>query len=281
MYNLNINDSLKPGLYCVATPIGNLGDITFRAIYILNKSHIILSEDTRVSSKLLSKFNIKTKLLSNHKFNEKKNVKNVLNLLRQDKIISIISDAGTLKRVDYSYIKPDTYIHYQNVRTSAVSAGDAYIQLTSLFDSTYAVYKMFLYNINMSADSKIRLQLVTGSSTLEGDSGDYKYAGNGKNSDGQGSDWSSNSSTVIELTGETLRQDAGMIGGIEVTIYDPADTNLRTRVVMQGGATRTGNYTYSAFGTAETTFTTAVTGVRVSAETGNFDSLKVKVFGIV
>ena len=95
MYNLNINDSLKPGLYCVATPIGNLGDITFRAIYILNKSHIILSEDTRVSSKLLSKFNIKTKLLSNHKFNEKKNVNNVLNLLRQNKIISIISDAGT------------------------------------------------------------------------------------------------------------------------------------------------------------------------------------------
>ncbi len=95
MYNLEINDSLKPGLYCVATPIGNLGDITFRAIYILNKSHIILSEDTRVSSKLLSKFNIKTKLLSNHKFNEKKNVKNVLNLLRQNKIISIISDAGT------------------------------------------------------------------------------------------------------------------------------------------------------------------------------------------
>ena len=95
MYNLEINDSLKPGLYCVATPIGNLGDITFRAIYILNKSHIILSEDTRVSSKLLSKFNIKTKLLSNHKFNEKKNVKNVLNLLRQNKIVSIISDAGT------------------------------------------------------------------------------------------------------------------------------------------------------------------------------------------
>ena len=95
MYNLEINDSLKPGLYCVATPIGNLGDITFRAIYILNKSHLILSEDTRVSSKLLSKFNIKTKLLSNHKFNEKKNVKNVLNLLRQNKIISIISDAGT------------------------------------------------------------------------------------------------------------------------------------------------------------------------------------------
>ena len=95
MYNLELNDILKPGLYCVSTPIGNLGDITFRAIYILNKSDLILSEDTRVSSKLLSKFNIKTKLLPNHKFNEKKNVKNVLNLLKENKIISIISDAGT------------------------------------------------------------------------------------------------------------------------------------------------------------------------------------------
>ena len=95
MYNFKINNILKPGLYCVSTPIGNLGDITFRAIDILNKSHIILSEDTRVSSKLLSKFNIKTKLLSNHKFNEKKNLNNTLNLLKEKKIISIISDAGT------------------------------------------------------------------------------------------------------------------------------------------------------------------------------------------
>ena len=95
MYNFEINDSLKPGLYCVSTPIGNLGDITLRAIYILNKSDLILSEDTRVSSKLLSKFNINTKQLSNHKFNEKKNIKFVLNLLKENKIISIISDAGT------------------------------------------------------------------------------------------------------------------------------------------------------------------------------------------
>ena len=95
MYNFEINDILKPGLYCVSTPIGNLGDMTFRAIEILNNSHLILSEDTRVSSKLLSKFNIKTKLLPNHKFNEKRNVKNVLNLLKENKIISIISDAGT------------------------------------------------------------------------------------------------------------------------------------------------------------------------------------------
>tara|TARA_B100000989_G_scaffold7189_1_gene4975 strand:+ start:3977 stop:4834 length:858 start_codon:yes stop_codon:yes gene_type:complete len=95
MYNFVIKDNLKPGLYCVSTPIGNLGDITLRALYILNKSDLILSEDTRVSSKLLAKFNIKTKLLSNHKFNEKKNIYNILDLIRKNKIISIISDAGT------------------------------------------------------------------------------------------------------------------------------------------------------------------------------------------
>ena len=95
MYKFKINDKLKPGLYCVSTPIGNLGDITFRALYILEKSDIILSEDTRVSSKLLTKFEIKNKLLSNHKFNEKRNVKQILDLLKNNKIVSIISDAGT------------------------------------------------------------------------------------------------------------------------------------------------------------------------------------------
>ena len=96
MYNFEINDILKPGLYCVATPIGNLGDISLRAIYILNKSDIILSEDTRVSSKLMSKFNInKNKLMSNHKFNEKKNINYILSKLKENKIVSIVSDAGT------------------------------------------------------------------------------------------------------------------------------------------------------------------------------------------
>ena len=95
MHKFEVNDKLKPGLYCVSTPIGNLGDITLRALYVLKKSDIILCEDTRVSGKLLSKFNIKTKMMSNHKFNEKKNLDNILKLLNQKKIISVISDAGT------------------------------------------------------------------------------------------------------------------------------------------------------------------------------------------
>tara|TARA_B100001250_G_scaffold206692_1_gene177430 strand:+ start:1106 stop:1963 length:858 start_codon:yes stop_codon:yes gene_type:complete len=95
MHKDQILNRLKPGLYCVATPIGNLGDITFRAIEIIKNSDLVLCEDTRVSKKLLNKFNIEKKLLSNHKFNEKKNLKMILDLLEKKKIISLISDAGT------------------------------------------------------------------------------------------------------------------------------------------------------------------------------------------
>ena len=92
--NLN-NNKFKPGLYCVATPIGNMGDISFRAIETLRNSDLILCEDTRVSKSILNKFEIKKKIISNHKFNETKNLKLVLELLKNNKIVTIISDAGT------------------------------------------------------------------------------------------------------------------------------------------------------------------------------------------
>ena len=89
------NKEIKKGLYIIPTPIGNLGDITYRAIEILKKSDFILCEDTRISRKLMEKFEVKSKLLSNHKFNEKKNLSLIINHLRNDKIISLVSDAGT------------------------------------------------------------------------------------------------------------------------------------------------------------------------------------------
>ena len=89
------NDYLKHGLYIVSTPIGNLEDITLRALKVLSKSDYILCEDTRVSKKLLSKYNIKSKLISYHKFNEKKNLRKIIDILKSEKIVSLISDAGT------------------------------------------------------------------------------------------------------------------------------------------------------------------------------------------
>jgi len=93
---LEINkNKYNPGLYVVSTPIGNLNDITLRALDILSQSDYILCEDTRVSKKLLDKFEIKSKLISNHKFNETKNLKKIIEILKSNKIVSIISDAGT------------------------------------------------------------------------------------------------------------------------------------------------------------------------------------------
>jgi 16S rRNA (cytidine1402-2'-O)-methyltransferase len=83
------------GLYLVSTPIGNLRDITLRAIEILKKSSYILCEDTRVSRNLLNRYEIKSQLISNHKFNESKNLNKIIDLLKSGEIISLISDAGT------------------------------------------------------------------------------------------------------------------------------------------------------------------------------------------
>ena len=82
-------------LYIVSTPIGNLDDITFRALEVLKNSDIILCEDTRRSLKLLSHYKIKKKLISYHKFNEKKQISSIIKYINEGKILSLISDAGT------------------------------------------------------------------------------------------------------------------------------------------------------------------------------------------
>jgi 16S rRNA (cytidine1402-2'-O)-methyltransferase len=86
---------LPYSLYIVSTPIGNLDDITLRALEVLKSSDIILCEDTRHSLKLLNHLKIKKTLISYHKFNEKKQVSNIIKHINQGKILSLISDAGT------------------------------------------------------------------------------------------------------------------------------------------------------------------------------------------
>ena len=89
------NNKVKSGLYIVSTPIGNLSDITLRALEVLKKSDYILCEDTRTSKNLLDRYEIKSKLISNHKFNEKKNLSKIIKILKSDCVVSLISDAGT------------------------------------------------------------------------------------------------------------------------------------------------------------------------------------------
>jgi len=91
----NKEQIINPGLYLVSTPIGNMEDITLRALNVLKKSDIILCEDTRRSGKLLSYFQIESTLLSYHKFNEKKVSNKIIDSIRKNKVVSLISDAGT------------------------------------------------------------------------------------------------------------------------------------------------------------------------------------------
>jgi len=91
----NKQQIINSGLYLISTPIGNMEDITFRALDILKKSDIILCEDTRRSGKLLSHFKINNKLIPYHKFNEKKISNMIIESIKKNKIVSLISDAGT------------------------------------------------------------------------------------------------------------------------------------------------------------------------------------------
>ena len=95
LHTENKNNKVRNGLYIVATPIGNLTDITLRALDVLKKSDYILCEDTRTSKNLLDRYEIKSKLISNHKFNEKKNLSKIIDILKSDCVVSLISDAGT------------------------------------------------------------------------------------------------------------------------------------------------------------------------------------------
>ena len=167
------------------------------------------------------------------------------------------------------------------ITSGSVSSGDAYVALTNKFSSTYKIYKIFLYDWNTSQDSEVRLRWLTGGSgNVESGSNTYFVAGSGYNTDGGGSSWQAQSD-YMRIAGEDVRHDADEHFAWEGTLYNPAGTTLKKRLVFAGGGRRTGNYTFSAHGTGEWNSTTAITGVRIFTSSGTFDSLSYAIYGVV
>ena len=138
------NNKIKSGLYIVATPIGNLSDITLRALDILKRSDYILCEDTRTSKNLLDRYEVRSKLISNHKFNEKKNLPKIMNILKSDCIVSLISDAGTPSVSDPGAILINECVE-NNVSVFPISGASAVSTAVSIsgFNEKYFFYGFF------------------------------------------------------------------------------------------------------------------------------------------
>ena len=144
LHTENKNNKVKSGLYIVATPIGNLSDITLRALDILKKSDYILCEDTRTSKNLLDRYEIKSKLISNHKFNEKKNLLKIIEILKSEYIVSLISDAGTPSVSDPGAILVNECIK-NNINIFPISGASAVSTAVSIsgFNEKYFFYGFF------------------------------------------------------------------------------------------------------------------------------------------
>ncbi len=138
------NRVFKKSLYLVSTPIGNLNDISLRAIETLKRSDYILCEDTRISKNLLEKYQIKSNLISNHKFNEKRNVFKIIKLINQGSFISLISDAGTPGISDPGFILVNECIK-NNINIIPIPGASAVISAVSIsgFSEKFFFYGFF------------------------------------------------------------------------------------------------------------------------------------------
>ena len=132
-------------LYIVPTPIGNLEDITLRALRILQEVDIILAEDTRTSKKLLQHYVINTPMLSYHKFNEHQNLQNFIKQLKEGKQIALISDAGTPAIADPGFLLVRECI-LENIPVESLPGATAFVPalINSGFPNDRFVFEGFL-----------------------------------------------------------------------------------------------------------------------------------------
>lgn len=92
--HVELEQRLLPGLYVVGTPIGNLKDITLRALETLRAAHVILAEDTRITSRLLARYEIRKTMISHHKFNEKSRIDEICARIESGEVVAMVTDSG-------------------------------------------------------------------------------------------------------------------------------------------------------------------------------------------
>ena len=151
-------------LYIVATPIGNLNDITFRAIEILNKVDICASEDTRISRVLFKKYNINTQLTSYHKFSEKSKINTFIDILKSGKDIALISDAGTPLISDPGHFLVQAAIQNQ-IRIIPIPGVTSVITALSVSGFSLENFTYYGFFPRKSKDRKVLLKKIAMSSS--------------------------------------------------------------------------------------------------------------------
>lgn len=144
-------------LYIVATPIGNLGDISMRALDILKSVDVVACEDTRHTKILLDKYDIKTKLIAYHKFNEKQSTEGIIKLLKEDKSIALVSDAGMPLICDPGNILVNR-LREENIEYTVIPGANAMLcaLVLSGFDSSKFAFFGFLSEKSKDRNAQIK-----------------------------------------------------------------------------------------------------------------------------
>ena len=146
----------RPTLYLIATPIGNMEDITSRAINVLNKVSVIFSEDTRVTNQLLSYYNIKNKLISSHQYNEKENIDKLLKYLNDGQDVGLVTDRGTPIISDPGYYLAQAAIN-NNYNVVSIPGATAFV--SALITSNIEAQPFTFIGFLNSKQSKRRKEL--------------------------------------------------------------------------------------------------------------------------